>query len=264
MNKNVSILIPVWNAAKTLDRCFESIQNQTYQNFEIICINNGSRDNSAAIIKSWQEKFGIDNFRIISNNTNVGITKALNQGLDIITTEFTARIDGDDWWEPTKLEKQINFLKNNSTYGIIGTNYINFKKNVENKIIVPETNAEIKKLIIKRNPFAHSCVVFRTDLIKELGNYNNDIYMGQDYELWLKCSPYCKFHNIQEFLCHRSIEGGISFNKQEDQMIQCLKTQIKYIHLYKLPITNYLYLIEPLLVIITPNFIKSIKRKLIG
>jgi glycosyltransferase involved in cell wall biosynthesis len=261
MNHKITLLIPIQNAEKTLDRCFESIQNQTYQNFEIVCIDNGSQDESLRITKKWQEFFGVNRFVIIQNETNLGVTKALNQGLDKITTEFTARIDGDDWWEPTKLEKQIKFLENNPKYGVVGTNYINFKRNLEIKITAPKADDEIRKTIIKRNPFAHSCVVFRTELIKSVGNYNSDVYMGQDYDLWLKCMPYCKFYNIQEFLCHRSIESGISFERQREQMIQCLKTQKKYIEKYNLPIFNYLYLLEPILVILTPNFIKMLKRK---
>jgi len=262
MKTNVSILIPLQNAEKTLDHCFESIRNQTFQDFEIVCIENGSSDNSYEKIKKWQKFFSSERFRIIKNETNLGVTRALNQGLHIITAEFTARIDGDDWWEPTKLEKQVTFLENNSDYGIVGTNYINFKKNVENKITVPKTDTKIKESIIKINPFAHSCVIFRTDLIKKLGNYDEAVYMGQDYELWLRCMPYTKFYNIQEFLCHRSINGGISFERQREQMKQGIKTQMKYIKKYNLPLKNYLYIFNLLFLIITPDFIKKIKRKI--
>lgn len=257
----VSILIPIQNEEKTLNRCFESIKNQTFQDFTIVCIDNGSQDKSYEILKKWQKIFGANCFQIIRNETNLGITKALNQGLDIITTEFTARIDGDDWWKTAKLGKQIAFLESHPEYGVVGTNYINFKKDTEIKISVPKTDKEIKESIVKKNPFAHSCVVFRTALIKKLESYDVDIYMGQDYDLWFRCMPHMKFYNIQEFLCHRSIEGGISFERQRDQMIQCLKTQRKYIKKYNMPIFNYLYLLEPLLIIATPNFIKNLKRE---
>jgi glycosyltransferase involved in cell wall biosynthesis len=205
----------------------------------------------------------MDRMSIIENDHNPGITKSLNQGLRIITTPYVARIDGDDWWEPTKLEKQLEFLENNPDHEVVGTNYINFKNSSETKITVPEKNEDIKKYIYKRNPFAHSSVVFKTDLVKKLGGYDSNIYMGQDYDLWLRCMPNCKFHNLQGFLCHRSIEGGISFDKQREQMLQCLKTQKKYIQKYKASPLNYFFMLEPLLVVLAPDFIRKIKRKLI-
>lgn len=262
-NHTISILIAVWNEEEFLDKFFGNIKNQTFNNYEIICVNNGSSDGSLEKIMEWQKIFGLDKFKVINNKTNIGLTKALNLALKEANGRYVARIDPDDFWEKEKLEKQIDFLEKNPGYGIIGCNHINIYKNNKNKkyIELPETHEMISKKLFRRNPFAHSCVLARTELIKSAGGYDEGMKYGQDYELWLRCFPKTKFYNLQEFLCERSVDGGISVKKQTTQMWQSIKTRIKYIRKYKYGFKNYFYLLEPLMVILTPDFIKKIKRK---
>ncbi|MFH0969698.1 MAG: glycosyltransferase [Patescibacteria group bacterium] len=259
----ISILTVIWNEKKFLDTFFESIRNQTFNNYEIICFNNGSADGSLEEILKWQKILGPEKFKIIDNKINIGLTKALNLMLREAKGKYIARIDPDDFWEKEKLEKQVNFLKDNPDYGIVGCNHINIYKDNKNKkyIKLPETHEIISKRLFRRNPFAHSCILARTDLIKSVGGYSEGIKYGQDYELWLRCFPKTKFYNIQEFLCERSVDDGISVKKQNAQMWQSIKTRFKYIRKYKYGFENYLYLIEPMMLILTPNFIKKIKRK---
>ena len=257
---NVTVLLSVYNGSSSLERCLGSIASQTFQAFAIVCVDDGSTDNSLEVLKRWQKKL-VSRLIILRNQKNIGLTKSLNKGLHVIRTPYTARVDTDDWWDREKLAKQVAFLEQNSDYGVVGCNYINVGSSGEQKVVLNETDTAIRRDIIKRNPFAHSCVVFRTNLIQKLGGYDNSIRYGQDYDLWLRCYPFTKFYNLQEFLCHRTVGRGISVEKQRQQMIQGIKTQIKYIRKYRLPIVNYIYLLELLGLVVTPNFIKSLKRK---
>lgn len=257
-----AVLISLYNAEKTLDKTFESLKMQTFQDFRIVAINDHSNDGTLELLKKWQGIFGEIRFTIIDNEVNSGLTKSLNKGLFLIKEVYTARIDADDWWHPEKLEKQIAFLEQFPNYGIVGCNYINIANNQKKQIITPETDATIKKTLFRRNPFAHSCVVFRTDIIKNAGGYDENIRYGQDYELWLRCSLNTKFYNIQEFLCFRNAESGISFEKQNEQMLQCIKTQIRYIKKLHRSLFEYRFILEPLIVILTPAFIRNLKRKI--
>lgn len=257
----ISILISVHNGEKTLDRCFESLQKQTYQDFRIICINDASTDATDDILLSWQKKLGEAKCEIITQKNNAGLTRSLNLGLERIDTPYTARIDADDWWVPEKLERQMHFLENNPGYGIIGCAYMNVTHDNEKEVFLPETDAELKKMMFYRNPFAHSCVVFQTDLIKSVGRYDQNIYYGQDYELWLRISSQTKFYNIQKILCYRNANSGISHSNQNAQLWQFVKTQCTYIKKLHRSITDYRFIIEPLLVIITPQWIRTWKRK---
>jgi len=259
----VSIVISVYNGEQTLDRCFQSIQKQIFQDFEIVCINDGSTDKSSEIINKWRDILGEDRFKLSDNNTCIGLTKSLNKGLWLASGYYIARIDADDFWYIDKLEKQVNFLEKNKDYGIIGCNYINiFKNNTAAKEVrMHETDEEIKKKIFHRNPFAHSCIMARKEIIEKAGNYDENVICGQDYDLWLRCLPLTKFYNLQEFLCKRLVSDGISVQKQNTQMMQCIKTIIKYIKKYRYPWTNYFYILEPLIIILLPKFIKDLKRK---
>ncbi len=256
-----AILISLHNSETTLDKAFESILAQTFQDFRIIAIDDHSTDRTFAKLKKWQLTFGSEKFFLVKNTHNLGLTKSLNKGLSNITEPYTARIDGDDWWEPSKLEKQIAFLEAHPDHGIVGCNYRNEKNDIGYPVRCPESDESIKRSLIRRNPFAHSSVMFRTPLIRDAGNYDERLHYGQDYELWLRVSPKTRYHNLQEFLCHRNANSGLSFDHQNEQMHQCIKTQIRYIKkLHRSPL-EYRFLLEPLAVILTPGFIKDLKRK---
>lgn len=256
----VTALMSVHNNAKSLDKSLESIAKQSYRT-EILCINDASTDQTPEVLRKWQKKLG-SQMKVITNPKNLGLTKSLNKGLKAIRTTYTARIDADDWWEPKKIEKQLNFSDVYRQYGLIGCWYTNHGHQVKHRVQPPVDDSQIRSSIIKRNPFAHSCVMFKTKLIQDLGGYDEKVRYGQDYELWLRCFNLTKFHNLPENLCHRSITSGISIEKQKDQMRQAVKTQIKYIRRYHLSPINYFYVLEPWLVSVTPRFLADWKRRL--
>lgn len=259
----VTILLSIHNGADTLDRCFESIQKQTYPAFHILSVDDRSTDTTPQLLKKWQEIFGTDRLSILANEQNLGLTKSLNRGLEAITTPYTARIDADDWWHPEKLQYQIEFLESHSDHGIVGTAYTNVTYGKEKSVFPPFTDEAIRKDMFRRNPFAHSTVMFRTQLIKQVGGYDAAIRYGQDYELWLRISSLTRFANLKKILCYRASDSGISYTKQNAQMWQYIKTQFRYLRLLKRPISDYRYLIIPLLTILTPESIRRLKRKLL-
>ncbi len=259
-----AILISLYNAEKTLDKTFESLQAQTWQDFRIIAINDCSKDGTLTLLKKWQEKFGTEKFLLIDNERNIGLTKSLNKGLDRITEPYTARIDADDRWDTTKLKKQIDYLEQHPKCGLLGTWYTNISSKNESRVTPPVTDAEIRKSIFRKNPFAHSCVIFKTDLIKQAGKYDESVRYGQDYDLWIRLFPKTTFMNIPEFLCSRNIEGTLtsSGKNQRAQMFQCVKTQLKYLNLHNRPWKEYRFIIEPLSVALAPEWLRKLKRKI--
>ena len=108
----ISIVIPVYNAEKYLGGCLNSIQNQTYKNFEVILVNDGSIDNSESICKSFVE--ADTRFRYYLKG-NGGAPSARNFGLDNVTGDYVTFIDADDWVEENHLEVLINNIKENNS-----------------------------------------------------------------------------------------------------------------------------------------------------
>ena len=112
----VSVVIPIWNTEKYLRKCLASVVNQTYKNLEIICINDGSPDNSLAILEEYAKK---DSRIIIINQGNAGVSTARNRGLDIATGEYISFVDPDDWIESNTYESTVNLFEKNPKVDLI-------------------------------------------------------------------------------------------------------------------------------------------------
>jgi len=258
----VSILIGIYNGQKTLEQSLSSILAQTFKDFEIIAIDDASTDTTPNILEQFAAKY--PNVFIVERNTsNQGLTKSLNKAFKKARGKYIARIDADDFWEPAKLEKQISFLDAHPEIGIVGTNcFVRYKGNVHvKKTTFYETHKQIEEKLFRRNPFAHSSILARTTLLRNANGYDESVRYGQDYELWLRLFPKTKFHNLQDFLCTRTVSNGISVAKQNAQMKQSIKTRFKYIRKYRYGLMSYLYILEPLAVILTPTCIKNLKRR---
>lgn len=256
-----AILIAIHNNAPTLERTLESLMSQTFQDFRIIAIDDASSDATATILKKWQGELNEHRLTVLTNNINLGLTRSLNKGLEGINELYTARIDADDWWHPTKLAKQVDFLDAHTDHGIVGTWYENHGRHGMKQITLPETDSDIRASIFKRNPFAHSAVVFRTEIIRQSGLYNPNWRYGQDYELWLRLLPSIKMANIPEFLCYRTADDTLTARKQREQMLLCVKTQLHYLKLYHRSLSEYRYLIGPLLIALVPEWLRTLKRR---
>ena len=108
----VSVIIPIWNTEKYLARCLDSLVNQTLEDIEIICINDGSPDNSLEILNSFAQK---DNRIVVINKENGGLSSARNAGMKVVNGEYIGFVDSDDWIEPNFYEKLYNCAKKNNS-----------------------------------------------------------------------------------------------------------------------------------------------------
>lgn len=137
MNKvpTVSIIIPTYNRAHLIERAIESVLHQTYQDFELIIIDDGSTDNTDDIINKFQKKD--DRIIYLKHDRNKGGSAARNTGIKASRGEYIAFLDSDDEWLPEKLEKQMDFFESNN-YGFIYCNMI-----IEDKIDNTKKNLKI-------------------------------------------------------------------------------------------------------------------------
>ena len=121
----ISVIIPVFNAAQTIERTLDSIENQTYKNFEVILVNDGSTDNSSEIINQYiSDKKSSSNISfLLLHQENKGVSAARNFGLRSATGTLVALLDADDEWLPEKTEKQLNIIQNNPHIDLIGSNF---------------------------------------------------------------------------------------------------------------------------------------------
>lgn len=195
-NPTISVIMSVYNGKEYLRESIESILNQTFTDFEFIIIDDGSTDNSLKII----QKFNDTRIRIIENKNNIGLTKSLNKALQQATGKYIARQDADDISLPNRFKEQVNYLNNHPEIVLLGTNIYLIDEN--SKIIGKRITSEkpnINKLK-KKNQFTHGSVMYKNEIISQLGGYNELFKYSQDYELWLRITKYHNVRNLTQLL----------------------------------------------------------------
>ena len=136
MSKKISIIVPIYNVEQYLDKCIESLVNQTYKNLEIILIDDGSKDNSRKIVNSWTAK---DNRIKSIHKKNGGLSDARNAGMKIATGDYIGFVDSDDWINYKMYEVLINNLeKYNADISACAINKIDEKYFIDEKQVLNE------------------------------------------------------------------------------------------------------------------------------
>ncbi len=256
----ISVIMSVYNGEKYLEESIQSILNQSFRDFEFIIVDDGSSDRTLEILKDYTEKDS--RVKIITNEKNIGLTKSLNKAIKIAQGKYIARQDADDISLPQRLEKQIEFLEKNPEIKILGTFGYRIDKHgkILKREIVPVSFSEVKKTLIKRNPFIHTSVI----MTRELSSYNENFKVSQDYELWFRILRIAKGENLPLFLVKKRYRTEmISFNRGREQIKYMLFLQKEAIKRGDYSKFSYVYLLRTYLSLICPLFLKRyIKIKL--
>lgn len=186
MNPLVSIILPAYNCEKFIRKTIHSLINQTYSNFELLVINDGSTDATTSIIQSFKDT----RIQLIQNEKNKGLIYTLNKGIELSKGKYIARIDADDICLPERLQKQVNWLEENTQIAIVATQILLIDEQDEatgNWLLdMQNTTAnQIKKAMLWQNCIAHPTVLFRSEIIKKY-QYSNNQKHSEDYDLWLQ------------------------------------------------------------------------------
>lgn len=215
----ITVLMAVYNGSAFLRHAIDSILEQTFTNYEFLIINDASTDASGGIIASYHDP----RIRVVNNRTNLGLTKSLNIGLKLAKGALIARMDADDLSHPQRLAKQIALMKTDNNYGLIagGMEVIDEKGKVRSVSKNDYTPEKIYSELQFRNFIPHSSVLFKKDLILNLGGYNQKFKYAQDYALWVSLSQIAKLNAVNESLIKwRNTDGNISnLRKREQQAI---------------------------------------------
>jgi len=164
----ISIVIPVYNAQKTLEKCLQSIFNQTYKNFEIIAINDGSTDQSLEVLKKYQDKI------TILNQNNQGAAAARNAGAKIAKGQFLIFCDADIIMDPQMLELMLKALENEPKASYT---YSAFKFGLKTFRLWEFNSEKLKKM-----PYIHTTSLIRKE---HFGGFDQKLKRFQDWDLWL-------------------------------------------------------------------------------
>ena len=170
----ISVIIPVYNAVNTIQRCLDSVFNQTFTDFEIVFANDGSTDNSVDVIKQYLEEKKFKNYRILSQK-NAGPGIARNLAIKNAEADILAFLDSDDVWEQTHLSTLIDFFDNNDIDLVCTTKNLNVSKQI---------TVTLKKLLFRCYIQSSTLLAKKEILIKT--HFREAKRYSEDYDLWLR------------------------------------------------------------------------------
>jgi glycosyltransferase involved in cell wall biosynthesis len=196
----ISVILPVYNGADYLSDAIESILSQTFKDFELILINDGSSDNSLSIAQVYKDQ---DSRVVLVSQKNIGLVATLNKGISLAKGQFIARMDQDDISLENRFLEQIKLLE--TGYDLCGCHFHFITESGQlSKSRVVSINTDFQSIILTRStPFAHGSVMIRKSFLDENNlKYSHEKYTSaEDYYLWVQCFEHgAKITNVDEYL----------------------------------------------------------------
>jgi glycosyltransferase involved in cell wall biosynthesis len=221
----ISIVMSAKDAQRTITDSINSILLQSFNNFELLIMDDASTDNTAEIISQFAAKDS--RVKIFTNKINLGLTASLNILIKNSSGEFIARQDSDDVSFPERLKNQMDYIYLKNLDGCT-TKAVSIQ---DGKIIHSKSTLVPNKLLLKfKNPFIHGSLLIRKEVMNEINNYNEDFYYSQDYKLFtdLIKSGY-KIKILNKILYSLNTVDNIStLNRaQQDYFANCVRKNIK-------------------------------------
>jgi len=224
-SKKVSVIIPNYNYARYVGKAIESVLLQTYANLEVIVVNNGSTDNSLEILHMFEGKI-----KLVDQN-NLGQSGARNSGLLQSTGDLIAFLDADDFWEPTKLEKQIDLINEEVqlVYCGISTFYETLLLNRE--VVLPVYKGDCSSFFID-HPAAsvvlsgESTAIFTRLLLKKVGVFDLELNSSAGWDFFRRASAHTNFDFVPAPLTHRRAHA-VNMSNSEDKNIRDIRRAYK-------------------------------------
>jgi glycosyltransferase involved in cell wall biosynthesis len=215
----VTVLLPAYNAEKYLVEAVESILKQSFVDFELLIIDDGSTDNTLSILNSFKDS----RINIVKHAENKGLIYSLNEGLNLAKSKYIVRMDADDIALPNRLKVQVDFMNQHQDIAAAGSYYHIIGREEIQKM--PISNDTIKVHMLFHTAMAHPTMILRRDSFIDADYFfDQDFKHAEDYELWSRACVSLKFANIpQVLLKYRFHEEQVStkFNKiQRDAMNQ--------------------------------------------
>lgn len=192
----ITVLMPAYNAGKYIREAITSVLEQSFADFELLIVNDGSTDDTADIINSFN-----DERIVVLSQENKGVAAALNNGLRHAQAPYIARFDADDVCYPYRLQVQYDFITSHPYYSIIGSG-VDYTDVNGDLIFTWQPDAlshnQIRQLSYRICPFIHSSVFYKRDTVLNAGGYNELAYTFEDHFLWAGILKHEKAFNLNQ------------------------------------------------------------------
>lgn len=216
----ISVLMSCFNAEHWLNEAIESVLNQTYTNFEFIIVDDGSTDDTLQIVQNYAKQ---DKRIVVVTKPNTGLTDSLNVGMQRAKGKWIARLDSDDECEPTRFEKQLEYIEKSKNIVLVLAESITIDETGKYQKICkyPTEHSDLVRCLEKNLQFPpHSSAFFKLETVQKIGGYRKRIKRSQDRDLWLRLSEQGQLKCLKEPLVKiRKHKGQISCEYRKIQII---------------------------------------------
>lgn len=217
----VTVIMPAYNEELYIGEAIDSVLNQTYSNFELFVVNDGSTDRTAEIVRNYRDP----RVRLINNPENIGLPRSRNVALDQVQTEFVALLDADDISLPHRLKRQVEIFEKSPDLALLGGNAYVIDKYGE-KLGEPirkwSGRDTVRTRLFFYNAFINSTAMFRTQVYREMGGYQN-YAIAEDFEFFARIARCYPVDNLNEFLIKYRVHGNNMTVTKAGNLVGCLK-----------------------------------------
>lgn len=228
----VTVLMPLYNAENYLMEAIDSVLNQTYQDFQLLIIDDASTDKSMEVVSAFNDPRIV----IYRNEKNMGISYTRNRGLDLCKTEYIALLDDDDIAMPYRLEHEVRYLDEHPEVDVVGGHQRQIDKNgkdLSKQWTVYLNPKYIKAHLLSNNAIVNGSTMFRRKFIEDHHiRYKEQCFGAEDYRFWVECSLKGTIANLDEVMLLWRTGHGNESNRAMTQFLQNRKAFIDQIHIY--------------------------------
>ena len=258
----VSVLMGVRDGAAWLPGAIQSVLGQTLEDLELIVVDDGSTDATPALLAAPR-----DPRLIVERQPRAGLAVALNRALGRARGPLVARLDADDVALPTRLERQRAFLLAHTEVGLLGTAARVIDESGRDVEIIrpPEDDRDIRRVLIRRNPFVHSSVMLRRSVLASAGGYDPSFPVAQDYDLWLRLSAITRMANLAEpLIVRRLVAGRVTAARDAERLRAEARARWRAVRRGAYPAWGAVFALRPLLALALPGPLRRPLRRALG
>jgi glycosyltransferase involved in cell wall biosynthesis len=258
----VSVVLAVHNGEAYLDQALASVLQQTFADFELVAVDDGSSDGTAGILASVRDP----RLQVLTQ-PSAGLTVSLNRAIAGSRGALIARMDADDVALPERFARQVAHLDSHPAVGLLGTGCeeITAAGQVVDTVVPPAEDAEIRRALIRRNPFVHSSIMIRREVIERAGGYDERLPVAQDYEFWMRVAALTRLANLPEPLVRRRLlPGRVSRARDSDRLRAEIGVKWRAVQRGIYPWWCAVFLAKPLAALAFPVPLREMVRDVLG
>ena len=254
----VSVLMSVHNGMPWLGEAVESVLAQTWRDFELVIVDDGSTDGTADFLARLTDP------RVhLLTQARAGLTASLNRAVRESTGRLVGRMDADDMARPERLARQVEFLNAHPEVGLLGSGCreVTVSGAVVRTLRPPLDDAALRARLIRVNPFIHSSVVIRRDVLDRVGLYDERLAVAQDYDLWLRVARVTRMANLPDPLVTRRLRPDrVSRAREAERLRTEARCRLRAVGRGDYPWWCAVFALRPLAALLIPGPLRTVLR----